>query len=235
MFLLAALMTLVLSDPTGSPICSAIDSRIHTSIQPASVNLGYKLEATPGPNNTYFVKLTGTRPDYQGLLLYITSTSKPNIHLGGWTFQNTQKFRFVDRNLCRTQGILQQTYATVTHANPARIALNSRDTVFKWFPIDKSEVGLSDLTVVAVVASQDNGQGGKARWQRIAGLDLTKISAASSPPPTTTATASTGNSTVTATTSVVVETGTGTATPTATSAAFYNTYPGFLTVLALLM
>jgi hypothetical protein len=221
------LITLFLSiltsaDPSGSPICSAENAKIHTSIQPASVNLGYKLLASPGPNNTFLLTLSGQRPDYQGLLIYSTAPSHPNIHLGGFKLPSP-KFRFMDRQVCKSQGILQQQFGTLTHANPTRIPTN---TVFTWFPIDNSEIGL-DITVHAVIASQDQGQGGKARWEYIS------VGLKSDLPATTTTDAGASVSASASTSAMGGETTTASTAAASASASAGNVgYPGLMCLIA---
>ncbi|KAI8902619.1 hypothetical protein BC833DRAFT_572703 [Globomyces pollinis-pini] len=164
----------VFSKPSGAPKCIInevnIEKGMGTKSDPA---LGYSIDAVPGQGNTYSftVKNTAGRADFQGVLMYVTSGTDAKAHFGKFTLPTggalDGKFKFHPACAGTSTGPLE---ATVTHANPKRIPLNT-PTTFTWTGTAE-DIAKGNLQFNAVIASLDPTQTGKAKWQKIQPIPL---------------------------------------------------------------
>ena len=139
-----------IADPSGSPICSINEAQIHGGMAVSASNLGYSLNVVAVDKSTFTIRIQGSRPDFQGILMYVTSsTFGNNAHIGTFKLSNSKKFRFISTATCRSQSVLQKDGATVTHANPDRIKYS--DAVFTWVSTDPKEIAAKDLMLNVVV------------------------------------------------------------------------------------
>ncbi len=177
------ILNTVLGYPNGAPRCSV--SRIpitfgHFGLDDPS--LGWTFDLKPAMDGSMMISIANSRsrPDFQGLLMYVSPQGNEDQHVGILTFANQTKWKYQPANLCQSNGIQEQNpgKSTITHANRDRIATM---TTFVWQ--NPSAGSSSQFMVTAAVACQDVGETGRPRWQKIQQV-FTMGSNSTSPVPT---------------------------------------------------
>jgi hypothetical protein len=149
--------------PNGSPRCQINVDGIARGMNAPDQQLGYALTLDQTGPGVWNIRVDHpSRPDYQGLLLYVTPVGQDNVHLGSFVFRNSKKWKFQPQQLCALNGVSQSDQATVTHANPERVGIN-RMVNFTW----RSEGQRGPFVAQAVVASLDQGATGIPRWHKV--------------------------------------------------------------------
>jgi hypothetical protein len=167
-----------LSLPNSSPTCQISEEGITRGMGPQE-NLGYQITAKQNADSSFTLTLQGSRPDFQGVLMYVTSTNEQQ-HLGKFVNIDQPKFKVQDPASCQRQQIQGVPEATISHASPARVPVGATFTV----QLTPQEMASGNLKVHAVIASLDAGQQGKAKWQIVtAALNPASTSAPGTPPP----------------------------------------------------
>jgi hypothetical protein len=174
---------LTYQSPSGSPKCIINERSFTAGMGLQTVSLGFGMTAKPINGSTaWSIQITGTRPDYQGLLMYVTSKQNPNAHLGSFQFDNHKKWRYLPQNVCFN--ITQGPNGTITHKDGSRVLIGHH--TFTWIPSNRTELDRTNLVVSAVIASSDpNVVKGTPKWQILKELGLSKTNTTSvigSPP-----------------------------------------------------
>lgn len=169
---LVLLAPLVSSLPSGAPSCSINETAIAVGMSfENDPLLGYSLNVSRviGHDSSWEIQVQSTtRNDYQGILMYISPSINPKVHLGTLSFKNQTKWKYQPLSLCQKSNVVSDSpNSTITHATPDRV-LVSKNVTFKWTPCKYMNYSLADLVINAVVASQDACQSdGPAKWQRL--------------------------------------------------------------------
>ena len=100
--------------------------------------------------------------------MYVNSPKNPKVHLGQFINLNMTKWKFQSNSSCTKSGITGLPEATVTHAIPNPVPISKK---FTWTGSD-SEMNMDDLVLNVVIASNDAGHTGKAKWQHLAPISL---------------------------------------------------------------
>ncbi|KAJ2993266.1 hypothetical protein HDV02_002510 [Globomyces sp. JEL0801] len=159
----------ILASPNGVPVCE-INNQI-SGMGPAS-ELGYTIVPTKKDDGWTFTVANPSRSDFQGILLYVTSSSNAKTHVGKFTIDN-QKFKYQNSDLCKRNAVNGALESTVVHSNPSRVPFTN---TFQW-TATADELNLPDLTVKAVIAaSPPNVNGGLAKWQYVPDVLLPVVS-----------------------------------------------------------
>ncbi|KAJ2993536.1 hypothetical protein HDV02_002268 [Globomyces sp. JEL0801] len=163
------LLSGVMAKPGGAPGCIINETVITTGMGPQTPTLGYTIKSTvSGPNTMTFTVVNPNRQDFQGILMYVANSANRKIRLGKFTSMDMKKFKFQNATTCQKQGVTGDPSATVTHAIPARVGLN---TTFTWTGTAE-EMNGKDNNLFAVIASLDPGATGKAKWQIVPPVKL---------------------------------------------------------------
>jgi hypothetical protein len=220
--MLSLLLGLVAANPNGAPRCQINEEGIARGMKSASdPALGYTLVFNRVNTNTWNFRVSAPaiRPDYQGLLLYVTSTTlKPTDHLGSFSFRNATKWKHQSSAICTQGGIVGSPNATVTHANPVRVPI-ANNVNFTWVATPQ-EMQMGGFVAQAVVASVDTGRTGLPRWVKVPNVSFGPAAVA----PRTTTTNGGAYPTSTASTRPFA---------TGTSSAYQQTISGFLVAAGL--
>lgn len=178
--MLLFLLSFALSNPTGSPICSIQESKIHVGMSSGSdKSLGYSMTSTLTTNDSYIISFHGPKKTLEGILVYVSGVNSSK-HYGGFTFTDKKKFKYLSKEACERQGVVQNDAATVTHQNSNSV--NTADVLFTWSPNDKYDSNATNLVVNAVIVSQDHTTPGVIPWQRLDSIPL-KVNGTTVKPP----------------------------------------------------
>jgi hypothetical protein len=174
------MMSLVTALPNGAPRCQINVEGIARGMNAPDDQLGYSLIVDRSGPGIWNIRVNHpTRPDYQGILLYVTPPGEDTTHLGSFEFRNATKWKFQPQSLCTSNNVKQNERGTVTHANPDRVAI-ARNVNFTW----TSEGASGPFVAQAVVASQDGP--GLPRWHKVANVQFGAATDITSYPPTAT-------------------------------------------------
>ncbi|KAJ3270279.1 ADP-ribosylation factor protein 3 [Terramyces sp. JEL0728] len=162
------LLTSVFALPGGAPGCGINETVITSGMGPKS-DLGYQLSSMKNSDGSYSFTVSNSmnRPDFQGVLIYVSPAANPKMHLGKFAISGT-KFKFQAAAACNKVNITGAQEGTVTHANPNRVSMPYS---FTWMG-SSTELAMSNLVVKSVFASLDAGASGPAKWQHLADVPL---------------------------------------------------------------
>jgi hypothetical protein len=174
------LYSFAVASPNGAPRCQINEVGIQNGMRsPSNPALGYGLVVDRVGPSSWNIRVSNAanRPDYQGILLYVSSsTGQPTEHLGSFAFRNATKWKFQSATVCRQGGITGSVNSTVTHAIPARVPI-ANNVNFTW-TATSSEMSRGGFIAQAVIASVDVGQTGLPRWQRVRDITFGPAAAA---------------------------------------------------------
>ncbi|KAI8895273.1 hypothetical protein BC833DRAFT_601889, partial [Globomyces pollinis-pini] len=179
-FILSTLLYTVYSKPNGAPKCAINDEAITKGMGPQTPDLGYKITASSKNGLWSFTVENPTRKDFQGVLLYVTSSANPKAHLGKFSGLDMNKFKFQTASVCAAGNFTGALEATVTHANPKRVPVG---TSFQWSG-SVEERSMPNVVLNAVIASLDDGATGKPKWHHLPDLPFDCAPGMNNPRPT---------------------------------------------------
>jgi hypothetical protein len=164
------LIAATFANPNGAPKCSIFPTVITKAKGPEDNNLGYHFNVIKTENTTFEVSFLNinNRPDYQGLLMYVSSKDDPHTHIGKFTLPNFAKWKYQDPHRCT--GIAGSLESTVTHASASPVKDNEKFIL----KLTEEEMQLENMELHSVIASTDEGKEGKLRWQILPVYRLTK-------------------------------------------------------------
>jgi hypothetical protein len=171
-FSLSLLVALALASPNGAPKCGISADGITAGMGAQKTDLGYTSSIKRTAANSFEVSFANTagRADYQGLLMFVASAADPKTHVGKFTFETPEKWKYQDAAKCSdVKGALE---ATVTHSAPAPAAITVKFTL----ELTDAEMAMPDLDLQAVIASTDAGAAGKPSWQILPSFPVSKRS-----------------------------------------------------------
>ncbi|KAJ3314966.1 hypothetical protein HDV04_004766 [Boothiomyces sp. JEL0838] len=158
----------------GSPLCNFNVAAMEKGMGPSSP-LGYSVHVSK-VDPFYNIQLVhpDTSATYQGVLIYVTSSTNPKSHLGNFTAFDTSKFKNVSPKYCVKDGVHGIHTATITHSKPSDYVVGT-GTSFTWTP-NAGDFDNGDLNVTFVVAdfTPDNGNIKVSTWQQILDIKIPK-------------------------------------------------------------
>lgn len=170
-FGILSLASSVFAFGNGSPTCSIDATGTAEAMGNETKDLGYTSDIKRLSKNEFEVSFANTagRKDFQGLLMYIGSSTDPKGRIGKFAIVDTKKFKFQDADKC--SGFTGAKEATVTHANDAAVPVSTK---FK-FTLTDDEMKIPNFSLQSVIAS---GDGGSTKWQILESYPVTKQDAA---------------------------------------------------------
>ena len=157
MLLFPLLSTMTLALPNGAPGCSTPTQAMSSTTQ----NLGYKITKTITKPGEWIIKISGCRPAFQGLLMWVSGDDES--HVGEFVFKNKTKWQYKSVSDCLQKGVKTSKYGTVTHRVPDKVV--AQNVEFRW--ICPAGVDLSKLKIYAVVADKDRVNDKVPVWQSL--------------------------------------------------------------------